>query len=344
MELLDINKPSISEFYNGRSVFVTGGTGFLGKLVVEKLLRSCPGIENIYFLIRPRHNTHINDRHMKVVNSPAFDLLREKSPEALQKIILIEGDVSCLELGISKTDQEVLFDKVSVIIHAAASVALNDTLKKAVLTNLRSMRELLKLAHQMKNLKSMIHTSTAYCNLILPEIKEKIHPTELDPHAIINLCENFPDDILKEWTPRLLKNHENTYVFAKALAEILITIDGIGLPIAIVRPSIIGACVAEPKVGWTDSYTAITPFIDAVARGMFCSGYCSKDALCDVVPADMVVNTIIAASWTVTRENYTCCDVASVKVYNSVSGDVHPITFEQFADLSVNIGQKYPSG
>ncbi|XP_070490166.1 putative fatty acyl-CoA reductase CG5065 [Chironomus tepperi] len=266
MELLDINKPSISEFYNGRSVFVTGGTGFLGKLVVEKLLRSCPGIENIYFLIRPRHNTHINDRHLKVVNSPAFDLLREKSPEALQKIILIEGDVSCLELGISKTDQEVLFDKVSVIIHAAASVALNDTLKKAVLTNLRSMRELLKLAHQMKNLK---------------------------------------------WTPRLLKNHENTYVFAKSLAEILITKDGIGLPIAIVRPSIIGACVAEPKVGWTDSYT--------------------------------VVNTIIAASWTVTRENYTCCDVASVKVYNSVSGDVHPITFEQFADLSVNIGQKYPS-
>ena len=62
MTLLDINKPSISEFYNGRSVFITGGTGFLGKLVVEKLLRSCPGIENMYFLIRPRHNKNIKDR------------------------------------------------------------------------------------------------------------------------------------------------------------------------------------------------------------------------------------------------------------------------------------------
>jgi len=44
----------------------------------------------------------------------------------------------------------------------------------------------------------MIHTSTAYCNLILPEIKEQIHPTEFDPHAVINLCENFPDETLNE--------------------------------------------------------------------------------------------------------------------------------------------------
>ncbi|CAH1713202.1 unnamed protein product [Chironomus riparius] len=320
MVLQDINRPSISDFYNGRSVFVTGGTGFLGKLVVEKLLRSCPGIENIYFLIRSRHNKNIKDRHLKVVNSPAFDLIREKNPEALKKIVLIEGDVSCLELGISKAEQEVLFEKVSVVIHTAASVALNDSLKKAVLTNLRSLRELIKLAHQMKNLKSMIHTSTAYCNLILPEIKEQIHPIDIDPHAVIHLCENFPDEVLKEFTTTLLKNHQNTYVFAKALAEILITKDAKDLPIAIVRPS-----------------------INAVARGMFCSGYFAKDALCDVVPADMVVNTIIAASWTVTREKTTFCDDSPIKVYNSVSGDAHPITFESFAELSVNIGKTYPS-
>jgi len=35
-------------------------------------------------------------------------------------------------------------------------------------------------------------------------------------------------------------------------------------------------------------FKAITPFIDAVTRGMFCSCYFVKDVLCDVVPADMV--------------------------------------------------------
>jgi len=39
-------------------------------------------------------------------------------------------------------------------------------------------------------------------------------------------------------TPSLLKNHQNTYVFAKSLAEVLITKDAKDLPIAIVRPSI----------------------------------------------------------------------------------------------------------
>jgi len=153
MAFVDISKPSVTEFYNGQSVFVTGGTGFLGKLVIEKLLRSCPKIDNIYFLIRPKHNKNVKDRHLKVVNSPAFDLLREQNPEALKKIILIEGDVSCLELGISKDDHDVLCEKVSVVIHTAASVGFGDSLKKAVLTNLRSVRELIKLAHQMKNLK-----------------------------------------------------------------------------------------------------------------------------------------------------------------------------------------------
>jgi len=43
----------ISEFYKGHSVLITGATGFMGKVLVEKLLRSCPGIENLFLLIRP---------------------------------------------------------------------------------------------------------------------------------------------------------------------------------------------------------------------------------------------------------------------------------------------------
>ena len=44
---------SIGEFYRGRSVLVTGASGFIGKQLVEKLLRSCPDIDKIYLLLRP---------------------------------------------------------------------------------------------------------------------------------------------------------------------------------------------------------------------------------------------------------------------------------------------------
>lgn len=44
---------SIRNFYNGKSIFLTGGSGFIGKVLIEKLLYSCPEIERIYLLIRP---------------------------------------------------------------------------------------------------------------------------------------------------------------------------------------------------------------------------------------------------------------------------------------------------
>ena len=42
----------ITEFYRNKSIFITGATGFLGKALVEKLLRSCYDIDKIYLLVR----------------------------------------------------------------------------------------------------------------------------------------------------------------------------------------------------------------------------------------------------------------------------------------------------
>lgn len=64
----------VSEFYQNRSVFVTGGTGFMGKVLVEKLLRSCPGIKNIYLLMRPKHGQDINGRLAEIINAPVSEL------------------------------------------------------------------------------------------------------------------------------------------------------------------------------------------------------------------------------------------------------------------------------
>lgn len=52
----------VVEFLNQRSVFVTGSTGFYGKALIEKLLRSCDGIENVYVLIRLKNGKSLTKR------------------------------------------------------------------------------------------------------------------------------------------------------------------------------------------------------------------------------------------------------------------------------------------
>ncbi|RZC37887.1 NAD binding 4 and/or Epimerase domain containing protein [Asbolus verrucosus] len=56
----------IVEFYKGKNVFVTGATGFLGKLLVEKLLRACPDIDTVYILVRPKKGEDEHSRKDKV--------------------------------------------------------------------------------------------------------------------------------------------------------------------------------------------------------------------------------------------------------------------------------------
>lgn len=61
---------SVKDFYRDRSIFITGGTGFMGKVLVEKLLRSCPGIKNIYLLMRPKKGQNVQQRLQELLNAP----------------------------------------------------------------------------------------------------------------------------------------------------------------------------------------------------------------------------------------------------------------------------------
>lgn len=58
----------VCEFYSGKNVLVTGATGFCGKVLVEKLLRSCEDIGKIYILIRKKKNATTHERYINYVN------------------------------------------------------------------------------------------------------------------------------------------------------------------------------------------------------------------------------------------------------------------------------------
>ena len=65
----------ICDFFNGRSVFITGATGFMGKVLVEKLLRSCPNVKNLFLLLRPKKGDDIHTRLEEIINTKVNALL-----------------------------------------------------------------------------------------------------------------------------------------------------------------------------------------------------------------------------------------------------------------------------
>ena len=54
--------PTVAEFYSHKDVFITGATGFMGKCLVEKLLRSVPDIGRLFVLVRPKRGKPIKER------------------------------------------------------------------------------------------------------------------------------------------------------------------------------------------------------------------------------------------------------------------------------------------
>ena len=65
---------NIVKFYEDRSVFITGATGFMGKVLVEKLLRTCPGINRLYLLMRPSKGKEVASRLQELISNEVTKL------------------------------------------------------------------------------------------------------------------------------------------------------------------------------------------------------------------------------------------------------------------------------
>uniref|UniRef100_A0A336MZZ9 Fatty acyl-CoA reductase n=1 Tax=Culicoides sonorensis TaxID=179676 RepID=A0A336MZZ9_CULSO len=331
------NYVSVGDFYDGRSIFITGGTGFMGKVLVEKLLRSCPGIKNIYLLIRPKRGQEITTRLSELLNNPLFDRLRKEQPNVLNKVIPIFGDITLEELGISETDQQLLCKNVSIVFHSAATVKFDEKLKLSVTINMLGTKRLVELCHRMNALDALVHVSTAYCNCDRSEVAEVIYSPPYCPDDIIALINWLPEDMLDKITPSLIGKRPNTYTFTKALAEHMLQKEAGNLPVAVVRPSIVLSSLKEPLVGWVDNWNGPTGIVSAVGKGLFRTIMCKENVIADLVPVDIVINLMITAAWK-TAMSKQC----GLNIYNCCTGEQKPITWGRFVNLSIENMRKHP--
>ncbi|KAB1227271.1 Fatty acyl-CoA reductase 3 [Morella rubra] len=87
----------------------------------------------------------------------------------------------------------------------------------------------------------------------------------------------------------------NTYVFTKAMGEMLIGHLKENMSVAIIRPTIVTSTFKEPFPGWVEGFRTIDSLLGAYGKGKLTCFPCDLKGILDLIPADMVVNAIIVS-------------------------------------------------
>lgn len=61
---------TIADFFAHKNVFITGGTGFLGTVLIEAILGASPNVGTIYVLVRDKYGSNANTRIQRMLSKP----------------------------------------------------------------------------------------------------------------------------------------------------------------------------------------------------------------------------------------------------------------------------------
>lgn len=76
---------SVRDFYRGKNIFITGGTGFVGLCLLEKIVRVLPDHGTIYLLLRPKKGKDVSERLEEIKKNQIFEIvLKDKSVEEVR--------------------------------------------------------------------------------------------------------------------------------------------------------------------------------------------------------------------------------------------------------------------
>ena len=246
------------------NVLLTGGTGFLGKAVLARLVDE-PRYDRIYLLVRPKQDQNATERVATIVRR-MFPKGRVES--LLARIHAVPGDLTQTGLGIDPATLDELALHVHQILHLGASTDFGAPLNESRLNNVEGTRHVLDLALHLKErgrLERFDYVSTAYVSG-----KQRGRVSELD----LNRGQSF----------------SNNYELSKFEAELLVREYASRLNLAIYRPSIV---VGDSMNGYTPHFKVLYWPLLLLAKNLLPFFTCNPRAYLDIVPVDYVANGLV---------------------------------------------------
>lgn len=219
----------------------------------------------------------------------------DEKPEMMRKIYPVWGEITVPNFGLSDEHLRRVIESTEIVFHLAASLKLEATLKPNILTNLTATKYVLDVAKQMKRLLQMIHTSTAFCNVEHAVMEEKVYDFPHRPEDLMRCAEWMSEEAMAVAQQEILGIHPNTYTYTKRMAEILVRDEYVknGLPVCIVRPSIVCPSYQEPMPGWVDSMNGPPGIVIAGGKGALRCIMLNDKANFEAIPVDVAINGMI---------------------------------------------------
>ena len=151
----------------GRSIFLLGGTGFLGKVCLSMLLDRFPGVGRVFLMVRASTDAESESRFWEsIVPSPAFDPLRYRYGKGLDKLLrekvhVVGGDITYENLGLSEPTAKRIAEEIDVLVNSSGRVTFNPPLEAALKTNVTGTLNTLTFAKRMRR-PALVHVSTCF--------------------------------------------------------------------------------------------------------------------------------------------------------------------------------------
>ena len=369
----DKKRTIINEHLEGKNILITGCSGFLGKVLLEKIMHSIPNVSKLYLLVRgsDKYKTGKERFNAEITCSSIFDSLRTQNLEAFesfceQKVHIVSGELTEPLFGLPENEFNALSEKLDLIVNSAASVNFREELDKALKINTLCLNNIILLSQRGGNLP-VVHVSTCYVHgfnkgeiyeEIMAPAKEPFPQSETGLFLIEKVVAELEqkiasvkltasdDESLKEDLVELGAEQarhygwNDVYTFTKWMGEQLLIEKLQGQSLALLRPAIIESTLKTPVAGWIEGVKVADAIIFAYARGKLSYFPGDPKGIMDIIPADLVANGVILSMTKVLKSP------GEINIYQCCSRGSSQPTIRQLIDIMIleaNLNyKKYP--
>ncbi|MDO4537562.1 MAG: AMP-binding protein [Coriobacteriales bacterium] len=245
------------------SLLLTGATGFLGSAIAEELVLTTK--LTVYALVRAKSGRSAQQR----LHSLWYE--RPTLRDALgTRIIVLQGDIEQSNLGLDRARYDKLAQNVSVVVHAAAEVSVNQSAEHLWNTNVVGTHQVIEFAKRAGELGSfcrLVHISTAY----VAGRQQGFIPERI-----------FGDD-----------EYNSLYEQSKHEAELLLSSYEDCVPYAIVRPAQI---VGDSRNGFISTFNTLYYPLKRYLQGTLSVIPAAPSLRVNMVPVDYVAHLACKAA------------------------------------------------